>query len=71
MVKLVCLLRCDKHVEYGKIYEGYMRDMFGTKLWIISDIDGNMARGARAYNMKDFATIAEFRDLRINDILND
>ena len=72
MVKLICLLKNDKYVEYGKTYEGHIQIMFGTELWIIEKLENSNMRGdRRAYNLKDFTTISELRDKRINDILND
>ena len=71
LIKVICLLENDKYAKHMETYLAHKVITFGTELWMVQGFPEDPSGGRRAYNIKDFITIGELRDQKINDILND
>ena len=69
-IKVICLLKDDKYAKYMETYLAEKIVTFGTELWMVYGFSEDTSGGRRAFNIKDFITIGELRDQKIDEILD-
>ena len=69
-IKVICLLKDDKYAKYMETYLAQKIITFGTELWMVEGFPEDTSGGRSAYNIKEFISISELRDQKINEILD-